>query len=266
MASKKPFYTEGMTIEEIMSLGDDTIRNLKARDISRAVRTLSLAANKRFNRMLNRADVKTNKKGKVTKITERADKRGNVKGLDFNALYGYSSYIEAAGKGKKVKPFGVTNVKVPKEDEGYTGALKAEFTRVRNFLRAQSTTIEGAVELRKQKEVELFGVTREEWLDIMYEAGYSKDDLWRMVKERDQLMSDVYDTFHKWKEIYATLGTYDTKEGKKMLKEIGISMNKGISDEDTLATMTSKYTALAKDQAAAEEDIEEERRRRLRGQ
>ena len=266
MASSKPFYTEGMTIEEIMSLGDDTIRSLSTRDISRAVRTLSLAANKRFNRMMNRANIATNKKGKVTKITERADKRGNVKGLDFNALYGYTTYIEAAKPGSKVKPFGVTNVKTPKEDEGYTGALKAEFIRVRNFLKAQSTTIEGSIALRQQKEIELFGSTREDFLEQMYNAGYSREDLQNMINTRDELMTDVYDTFHKWKELYATLGVYDTKKGKEMLREIGVNMAKGHTSEDTLATMTGKYTALAKDQAMTEEEKEEERRRRLRGQ
>lgn len=265
MASSKPFYTEGMTIEEIMSLGDDVIRGLDTRDISRAVRTLSLAANKRFNRLLNRADILKDKKGNISKFVEHTDKRGKSYGLDFNALYGYKSYIEAAAPGKKVKPFGVTNVKTKKDEEGYIGALKAEFTRVRNFLQAESTTIEGSVDLRRQKEIELFGITREERLEQMYQEGYSYEDMIRMVNNRNDLMSDVYDTFHKWKELYALIGTYNTTEGKNMLREIGEYMAKGYSDEDALSMMNTRYNALSDTRAEEEADAEEERRNRLRG-
>ena len=265
MASSKPFYTEGMTIEEIMSLGDDVIRGLDTRDISRAVRTLSLAANKRFNRLLNRADILKDKKGNISKFVEHPDKRGKSYGLDFNALYGYKSYIEAAEPGKKVKPFGVTNVKTKKDEEGYIGALKSEFIRVRNFLKAESTTIEGSVDLRKQKEIELFGITREERLQQMYEEGYSYADLVEMANTRDELMTDVYDTFHKWKEVYALIGTYNTTEGKKMLKEIGEYMQNKHSGEDALAMMDTRYNTLSDAKAEEEADAEEERRNRLRG-
>ena len=192
-------------------------------------------------------------------------KRGKSYGIDFNALYGYKSYIEAAAPGKKVKPFGVTNVKTKKDEEGYIGALKSEFIRVRNFLRAESTTIEGSVDLRRQKEIELFGITREERLEQMYEEGYSYEDLVEMVNGRNDLMTDVYDTFHKWKEVYALIGTYNTTEGKKMLKEIGEYMQNKHSGEDALAMMDTRYNTLSDAKAEEEADAEEERRNRLRG-
>ena len=261
---EKPFFTEGMTIEEIMQLGDDTLRNLEERDISRAVRTLSLAANKRFNRLLSRAEVITNAEGKVDKFVERADKRGKAYGLDFNALYGYSSYIENTPSGK-VKPFGVTNVKTKKGEEGYVGALKAEFTRVRNFLQAESTTVEGATELRKTKELELFGQTREQKIQQMLDEGYSAEDIRNMLNERNDFMSDVYEAYHKWRETYATMGTYDKKQGKEMLREIGELMDKGSDESSAIATMTAKYETLGDKKAAAEAAIEEARQNRLKG-
>ena len=261
---ENPFFTEGMTIEEIMQLGDDTLRKLEERDISRAVRTLSLAANKRFNRLLSRAEVITNAEGKVDKFVERADKRGKAYGLDFNALQGYTSYIESTSSGK-VKPFGVTNVKVEKGDPGYVGALKAEFTRVRNFLQAPSTTVEGATDLRKQKELELFGQTREQKIQQMLDEGSSAEDIKNMLNARNDFMSDVYEIYHKWREIYATMGTYEKEEGKKMLREIGRMMDYGRSGEETLANMTNYYQTLGNQEAAREAAKEEARQNRLKG-
>ena len=52
---KKPFKVEGLTVNEILSLGDDTLNSLNQRDMSRAVRTAALAANKRINRLLAQA-------------------------------------------------------------------------------------------------------------------------------------------------------------------------------------------------------------------
>lgn len=262
----EPFYTEGMTIDEIMRLGDDTLRNLQQRDISRAVRTLALAANKRFNRLLSRADIITNADGSINKFVEHADKRGKAYGLDFNALYGYSSYIEETTPGTKVKPFGVSNIKLDKTDAGYTGALKAEFVRARNFLQAESTTISGAVDLRQKKELELFGQTREQKIQTMLDEGKSAEDIREMLNQRNDFMSDVYDTFHIWKERYALIGTYDTKEGKNMLAEIGRKMDKGATSDEAIESMENRYTALAKTEAEKATAIEEERYRRLRGQ
>ena len=46
---KQPFMVEGMTVQEIINLGDDVISKMNQRDLSRALRTVSLAANKRLN-------------------------------------------------------------------------------------------------------------------------------------------------------------------------------------------------------------------------
>ena len=50
MADK--FKTEGMTVNEILNLDYETLHSFDKRDISRALRTVSLAANKRIDRLL----------------------------------------------------------------------------------------------------------------------------------------------------------------------------------------------------------------------
>ena len=53
---KPPFKVEGMTVNEIINLGDDEISRMNARDLSRALRTVSLAANKRIRRLEKKAE------------------------------------------------------------------------------------------------------------------------------------------------------------------------------------------------------------------
>ena len=55
MASSKAFYVDNMTAQEILSLGDDVLSKLSARDMSRALRTVALVANKRVNRLMKNA-------------------------------------------------------------------------------------------------------------------------------------------------------------------------------------------------------------------
>ena len=83
----EPFRTEGMTINEIMALGDDTLRTFSARDMSRAVRTLALAANKRAKRL---SQYGYKRGGKWV------EKKGGP-GVDFNALYGMTSKFGVKG-------------------------------------------------------------------------------------------------------------------------------------------------------------------------
>ena len=47
----KKFYTEGMTVSQILSMDPRELQKLNTREVSRALRTVSLAANKRIARL-----------------------------------------------------------------------------------------------------------------------------------------------------------------------------------------------------------------------
>ena len=49
MANK--FFVDGMTVEQILSMDPAQMAKLNKRDISRALRTVSLAANKRLEKL-----------------------------------------------------------------------------------------------------------------------------------------------------------------------------------------------------------------------
>ena len=217
--ANQPFRVEGMTINEIMALGDDTLRTFSARDMSRAVRTLALAANKRAAR-LSRYGYKRGGKW--------VEKKGGP-GVDFNALYGMTSKFGVKG---------ATNL----------NDLRKEFARTKAFLQAPSSTVKGAVALRKQKEIALFGETREAIIKRMNKAkkaatgrNLTQKEIWEILKNRNELMSDVYDAFHYWKEEYQLVGGYDTATGNKALAELGERMNNGMSADDAREEVSALF-------------------------
>ena len=50
MANRKPFFTDNMTLNQIINLGHEILSKLNMRDLSRVLRTVALAANKHLNR------------------------------------------------------------------------------------------------------------------------------------------------------------------------------------------------------------------------
>ena len=150
MPSSKPFFVDNMTAQEILSLGDDVLNKLSARDMSRALRTVALVANKRVNRLLNNA-VKRND-GYIEK------KSGKPIALD--AL----NYVTNDGR-QKAK-FGVGNKN--------RNQMYAELSRIRNFMNMQTSTVKGALEVRKARDVRIMGKTREQAIKEAQKK-YTKD-------------------------------------------------------------------------------------------
>lgn len=227
----KPFYTDNMTVNEILALGDDVLNTLDRRDLSRALRTVSLAANKRINRLLNKADIHVDQK---TGDIKYVDKSG--KGIDFEALYFTG--------GKK---FGVGKSKNRNE-------IYKEFAKVRNFMNANSTTITGAIALRQKRERAVFGKTREQMTE-----GMSKRDAAAAVANLNEIMSEVYSEFHKWKEEYQMQGGYDKAVGKRVIKMLARRMmNKGMTGEEARQSVSDyydrKYEKQQEEQSADDND------------
>ena len=208
-----PFAVEGMTVDQIINLGDDVISKMNQRDLSRALRTATLAANKRLNRLLKKAEVTTNEMGDV-KYTDISGQ-----GLDFEALYATGGKKFGLGKGKHQR-----------------SEIYKEFAKVRNFLNAGSTTISGAIELRKKRERQLFGNTREELYGKLPPAEAAL-----METEMKDIMSDIYSEFHRWKEEYQIEGGYNKELGKRVLKMFGRRTMKGMSAEDARAEIEDYY-------------------------
>lgn len=177
MARKKSnqgkFFTEGMTVQEILNISPDQLARLSKRDISRALRTVSLAANKRINRLL--AHSTKTKEGYTPK------KKGSQ--ISTKAL----NWVTNDGKQKQPK-FGVKKSSTRNE-------MISQLKKAKQFMEMETSTISGAVKVRKDMEKRLFGKTREQ-----ASRGKSKREKARINAQYEQMSRDIWSTYRKFLE------------------------------------------------------------------
>ena len=139
------FYTDGMTVQQILELGDDVLSTLSGRDMSHALRTVSLAANKRIDRLLDNA---------ILRHGEYIPKKSAKKKIATDAL---NSLYEMQGKptksGMKFSGKGMTR------DQMY-----AEFARARYFMNLKTSKVSEATKVRKDREKRIFDKTSEDYI------------------------------------------------------------------------------------------------------
>lgn len=165
------FYTDGMTVAEILALGDDILSKMSKRDLSRALRTVSLAANKRIDRLEKQA---VKRKGGYVE-------RKNGKGISTAALNAVTNDGKTTGK------FKVGNKS--------RNQMYSEFARAREFMGMKSSTVKGAVAVRKGMEERAFGKTREEAA-----KGKTKKQQEAITKTFQDKVKEVYSEFRKFLE------------------------------------------------------------------
>ena len=119
------FFTDGMTVDDILHLDLQTINSLNKRDLSRALRTVSLAANKRVKRLKdNREDIA-------------------MDALNWLSDQGYSR-----------KKFGSKNKSL--------NEMRKEFYTARQFMGMKTSKVRGAISVRQGREQRIMGETREQ--------------------------------------------------------------------------------------------------------
>lgn len=195
------FYVDNMTVGQILDLGDDILSSLNEKDMSRALRTVSLAANKRIDRLMKHA------KKRGGKYVEKVSSPG----LDLTSLNQLEGGRFGVGRGEAKKT----------RNEMYK-----ELIRARRFMHSKTSTVKGAIEVRKKKERALFGQTREE-----ITKGMSKKEAKEKIKEIRELMPDVYDTYEDAISEYEMAGGYKKESGSMILQDIGRDMLEGIPAE-----------------------------------
>lgn len=241
--AKKDFYTDGMTVDEILNLGDDQIRALSKRDISHALRTVSLAANKRVNRLLDNA---------VKRGGQYVEKKSAKKAIALDAL---NKLADESDGNIKFSAKGKTR-----------NQMIAELGRARSFMEMKTSTITGAESVRKMRESRTFGKTRE---DVMKEAAesYKKEYKQRTGKNPNatqtkkvkveafkkftQLNSEIWTRFRKFNEMHYLVGKYAGSD-----EVLDMIANRTANGDDEPTTMAE--AAKAYEKAYFEERIREE--------
>ena len=219
MSSSQPFFTDGMTVDEILNLGDDVLSTLSKRDLSRALRTVSLAANKRINRLQQYA---------YKRHGQYIEKLSGP-GLDLTALNNVGQRFSVGDKNRN--------------------EIYQEFARARNFMRSARSTVSGAKTARKNREKALFGKTREQMM-----KGMNKKEKRAFIKNLNDVVNETYKTYHEFEEEYELSGIYDKETGRKRLRTMGEKILKGENPEKVKKEMAEQTTAdIIKEQAKQEQ-------------
>ena len=208
MPSSKPFYTDNMTVSEILDLGDDILSTLSQRDLSRALRTVALAANKRMNRLLKYSYKRHGQ------YIEKLDSPG----IDLHALN--------KTKGKK---FSVGNKN--------RNQIYQELARARDFMSQKTSTVAGAKEVRKARELAMFGKTREQMT-----RGMNKKEKREFVKNLKDVMNDTYKTYDQFEEEYQNIGMYDKEEGRRRFRDMGTRILSGEDPDEVRKSIEAQVT------------------------
>ena len=212
------FFTDNMTVNEILNLSNEQIAKLNERDVSRALRTVSLAANKRIQRLMQQA-----RKTKDGYVPKKSAKR-NIAVDALNAV---------TNDGKTKVKFGVKSA--PTRNK-----MIEQIGEIRRFMNMQTSTVSGAVKVRKEREKRLFGKTAEQ-----AGRGKTKKEKKEIEKKFSQKVSEAYALFRKYLEYeglpnspYMKFAGSDT-----ILNLIGKKIINGDSEEETLQAAINEAEA-----------------------
>lgn len=233
MASKKPFVVEGMTVKQILSMDPITLSSLNTREMSRALRTVSLAANKRVERLRSQAKYSKEAHGYIAKKSARHN-------IALDAL-------NAVTKDGMIKGnvFGVGKANTRNK-------MLEQLADIRQFMDAKTSTIAGAKQVRQNRERKLWGNTTEEAV----KRGKTKKEKAAIAAERQRVSVDTYKA---WRYYLAATGRsndhYENFEGSlTILNLIRAKIMAGGDADDGLSAALEKDTESYEYQEMFEDD------------
>ena len=226
MANK--FFVDGMTVEQILAMDPSEMAKLNKRDISRALRTVSLAANKRLEKL--------EKYAKKTRHGYVPNPKGG-KSIAVDALNWVSSDGTAKAK------FGVR-----KADN--RNQMIAQIGKVRQFMNMKTSTVTGAVNVRKAREKNLFGKTREQMA-----RGKSPVQKQRIYKNLQQMYDSIWSSYHKYRELKGQDPHAYYEDSMSVLSLLGQNVTSGLSEDEAIKNTISEMEQQYEEQQAGYEDL-----------
>ena len=173
------FFTDGMTVDDILHLDLQTINSLNKRDLSRALRTVSLAANKRVKRL-----------------------KDNKEDIAMDALNWLSD------QGYSRKKFGSKNKSL--------NEMRKEFFTAKQFMGMKTSKVRGAISVRQGRESRIMGETKKQAVSrgrhdfvVRYQQEHVgrapsmkaiKAEIKRLEEQYTQMSSDAWSIYRKMLE------------------------------------------------------------------
>ena len=220
---KQPFYVEGMTVSEILNISPDQLMKLNKRDVSRALRTVSLAANKRVNRLKSKA-TKT-KDGYVPK----------TKGSQINT----SALNWVTNDGHKRTKFGVKKSSTRNE-------MLHQLKTIKQFREMKTSTVKGATEVRKDIEKRLFGKTREQ----AARGVKTKKAKAEVYKRYETMSREVWSYYRKFLEIKGRDPHSYMSGSETIIELIGQKVVSGASEEESIQAALDMFKSSYEEEQA----------------
>ena len=225
---KQPFYTEGMTVKEILNISPDKLMKLNKRDISHALRTVSLAANKRIEKLKGKAN-KT-KDGYIPK----------TKGSQINT----SALNWVTDDGHKRTKFGV-------KKSGTRNEMLHQLKTIKQFMEMKTSTVKGAVEVRKKTEKKLFGKTREQ---AARRVGTKKAKA-EVYARYESMSRDVWSYYRKFLELKGRDPHSYMSGSDTIIDLIGQAVLSGKSEEESIQAALDLFKSQYEEEQAEINDI-----------
>ena len=220
---KQPFYVEGMTVSEILNISPYQLMKLNKRDVSRALRTVSLAANKRVNRLKSKA-TKT-KDGYVPK----------TKGSQINT----SALNWVTNDGHKRTKFGVKKSSTRNE-------MLHQLKTIKQFMEMKTSTVKGATEVRKDIEKRLFGKTREQ----AARGVKTKKAKAEVYKRYETMSREVWSYYRKFLEIKGRDPHSYMSGSETIIELIGQKVVSGASEEESIQAALDMFKSSYEEEQA----------------
>lgn len=232
--NKQPFYVQGMTTKEILDITPDVLIRLSERDVSRALRTVALAANKRIRRLVKaveedrpvahdalRWSIEMNTGKTIGKV-----KLSNGKTLNHVPVFGVK---QAANKSAMIKQIG----------------------EIRRLFNMKTSTVSGALTVKQKREKMLFGATRQELA-----AGMNKRDRANFYKRLNRRYDKTWEFYKKYQELQGR-DPHSLIEGSaEILNSIGSKILSGEKNElEIMKEALKAETNIYEDQQAEYNDM-----------
>lgn len=177
----KGFRTDNMTVEQILKMDPRAIGKMGERELSRTLRTLSLAANKRVDRLKQYAQ----KSGTGKWISSGTGRQIATDALNW-----------VTDDGKRSGRFGVKQTSKYKKESTRLRKMREQVHAIRTFMGMKTSKVAGATEIRKNRETWLFGKTREQAARGL--KGGAKNAVFDKYKA---MYDQVWEMYHKMGEL-----------------------------------------------------------------
>ena len=229
----KGFRTDNMTVSQILSMDPRAIGKMGERELSRTLRTLSLAANKRIDRLKQFA-----KKSGTGKWISSGTRRQ----IETDALNWVTD------DGKRSGRFGVKQTSKYKKESTRLRKMREQVHAIRTFMGMKTSKVVSASEIRKNRESWLFGKTREQAARGLKGAAKSA-----VFDKYNTMYDQVWEMYHKMGE----LENFDPHAYNMGSTEILSTMGNAIADEKSEEDIIKAGVAKMKE---FDEQLQEERR------